>query len=251
MEAVYGEHEGMRTKLRGTTIGLALYVAVGARCLAQVPSASDILRNAERTTEGIHDFEVTIEAAVNMERVRVPKMNATMYFKKPDKVHFTSSSFVMVPREGIVVNPSLLRERYNAFVLGEESVEGRKLFKLQLAAKEAKTRLRQMLLWVDPSNWTIVKMESVPYQGRVLRLAFTYALEAGTYWLPRTLEASFEVAARDTSKRTELDMPEAPQWNEMQRPLRSGSITVTYSNYRVNVGLSDEIFERRDSPVKE
>jgi outer membrane lipoprotein-sorting protein len=251
MEAVYGEYEGMNMKLQFCLIGVVLYLAVGVRGLAQVPSGSKILQNVERTTEDIQDFTVTIEANVNMERVRVPKMAATLYFKKPDKIHFTSQNFVMVPREGIVVNPSLLRERYNPVVLGEDTIEGKKLHKLQLTAKDPKARSRQMLLWIEPSNWTIARMETIPYQGRFLRLAFTYGLEQGKYWLPQTLHATFENVLRDSTKRTELDMPESPQWNEMQRPLRSGSITVTYSNYKVNVGLSDEIFERRDRPVKE
>lgn len=239
-------------KLLSGMVAFALFVFLVPFGDAHAQNASTILNNVEKGFEGIDDFEVTLEADVDIERVRVPKMQATMYFKKPDRVHFTSSSFVMLPREGIVVNPSLLRERYNASELGKDTLDGRIVHKLQLDAKAAQIRLRQMLLWVEPSNWTIVRMETMPYQGRVLRLSFAYELVGGTHWLPRTLQASFETTGRDTTDRMELLQvdPDTPQRSEMRRPLRSGTITVRYSDYKLNVGLPDELFEQQNRPVQ-
>jgi outer membrane lipoprotein-sorting protein len=218
---------------------------------AEMPSAVTVMENVEKGFEGVQDFQVTIDAAIDMERVRVPKMTGTLYFKRPDKIHFASANFIMVPREGIVMNPSLLRERYQPVLVGEEEVEGKKLYKLQLTARTEKIRPREIQLWIDPSSWTIAKMETVPYQGRILRFTFDYELQEGKFWLPRTLQASFDVLARDTSGQSESEV-EPPQGLErMRRPPRSGRITVTYSDYKVNVGLPDELFERQGGPVKE
>lgn len=238
-------------RLWRTAVGFALALTLGGQCAAQTLKAPEIMKNVERGFEKVHDFVATIEANVDMERVRIPKITATMYFKKPDKVHFTSTSFAMVPREGIVLNPSLLRERYEPKVSGEEVVDGRRLYKLALTAKEAKVRPGQLLLWIDPSVWTIARMETVPYQGRVLRFSFTYALQAGSFWLPETMKATYDVVAADSSvKRLDLDMPAAPQLEEIRRPTRSGSITVKYLDYKVNVGISDDVFEKREGASK-
>jgi outer membrane lipoprotein-sorting protein len=219
---------------------------------AQESAGSAMMQNVGRGTEGIQDFVAKIEANVDMERLRVPKMNATLYFKKPDKVHVDSPGFAMLPREGVVLNAGTLRARYDATVIGEESIEGKKLVKLQLTGKAQNIRPRQLFVWVDQTAWTIAKMESVPYQGRILKLEFTYATQSGGYVLPQTLKASFEVAARDSTQRLlDIDLPNAPQLNEMnQRAPRSGSITVKYLEYRINVGLSDEIFEKKENPPK-
>jgi hypothetical protein len=95
-------------------------------------------------------------------------------------------------------------------------------------------------------------MESVPYQGRILRLEFTYASQPGGYILPETLKASFESTSRDSTQRIlDIDMPNAPQLNEInQRAPRSGSITVKYLEYKINVGLSNDIFEKKENPSK-
>lgn len=214
-------------------------------------TALEIMKNIERTVEDVKDYTVELQAEVNMERMRIPKMMATMYFKRPDKIDFKSESFVILPREGIALDPALLRARYDATLIGEEQIGEMKTHKLQLAAKETKTRLRQMFLWVDPSNWTIIKMETIPYQGRVLTALFTYALQEGKYWLPQALKISFEASGRDTTtRRTEPDVASSPSLEEMQRPPRSGNITVSYSNYKVNVGLTDEFFKKKDRPDK-
>ena len=218
----------------------------------QESTGSAILRNVARGNEGIQDFVAKIEASVDMERLRVPKMNATLYFKKPDKVHFDAPGFAMLPREGVVLNSATLRARYDAAVVGEESVEGKKLVKLQLTGKEQNIRPRQLFAWVDQSVWTITKMESVPYQGRILRLEFTYATQSGGHVLPQTLKASFESVARDSTQRPlDLDLPPASQLDEIrQRVPRNGSITVKYLEYKINVGLSDDIFEKKETPPK-
>jgi outer membrane lipoprotein-sorting protein len=238
-------------RLWRTAIGFMIVLAISVQCAAQVLKAPDIMKNVERGFENVRDFVATIEASVDMERVRIPKISATMYFKKPDKVHFSSSSFAMLPREGIVLNPSVLRERYEPKMSGEEVVEGRRLYKLALTAKEAKVRPSQLYLWIDPSAWTIARMETVPYQGRVLRFSFTYALQAGNIWLPETMKATYDVAVADSSvKRLDLDMQASPQPDEIRRPPRSGSITVKYLDYKVNVGISDDVFEKRDGASK-
>jgi outer membrane lipoprotein-sorting protein len=219
---------------------------------SQESAGSVILQNVARGNEGIQDFVATIEAKVDMERLRVPKMNATLYFKKPDKVHFDSPGFAMLPREGVVLNVGALRTRYNATIVEEESVDGKKLLKMQLTGKDQVVRPRQLFVWVDQTVWTIAKMESVPYQGRILRLEFTYATQSGGYVLPQTLKASFESSGRDSTQRPlDLDLPNTPQLGDLnQRVPRSGSIFVKYLDYKINTGLSDDIFEKKENSPK-
>jgi outer membrane lipoprotein-sorting protein len=228
-----------------------LFVSAQAQKKGPDLSAAAMMLNTEKGFEGVHDFVATIEAEIDMERMRVPKMSATMYFKKPDKIHFSSTNFAMLPREGIVLDPSHLRERYEPKILGDEMLNGRNVHKLELTAREAKIRPGRLILWVDPATWTISRMETVPYQGRVLRLLFTYESQAGGFLLPKTMKASFELVARDSSeKQLNLDMQAPPQFDEAPRPSRSGSITVKYLEYKVNVGLSDEIFEKKEEAPK-
>jgi hypothetical protein len=208
-------------------------------------TAEKVMENVVNVFEPVNDFIVTIEADVQMERIQVPHMKAVLYFKKPDKVHFSSQAFLMVPREGIVLNPANLRNNYDAVIVQEEKNDTSKFIKLQLAAKNASVRVRQLTVWVDPSNWTIVKMETVPYGGRTLMLVFTYTLLGNKYLLPEKLVASFGSQTETAESKNDLLDIKAQELDERQRPApRGGSVTVTYSDYKINTGIDDAIFEK-------
>lgn len=240
-------------KRMNIVLSITLLVAVALPLQAQKSSevsAPAMMRYVEKGFEAVQDFTVTLNAEVDMERVRVPKMVATLYYKKPDKVHVASPSFAMLPREGMVLNPAVLNQRYQPTLKEKETVDGKELFKIELSAREARIRPARLTIWIDPANWTIARMESAPYQGRTLRLAMTYGLEQGTMWLPKTLSASFESIARDTTAKLDLNLQAVPDPDEQRRPPRSGKINVQYLDYKINTGLSDEIFEKKDGAGK-
>jgi hypothetical protein len=94
-------------------------------------------------------------------------------------------------------------------------------------------------------NWTLLKMETIPYEGRTLVMVFTYECQEEKYWLPVKMVASFTTESDKPQK--DSTPPAENQFDTMQRSMpRSGSVTVVYSNYRINRGLSDELFEKKE-----
>lgn len=217
----------------------------------KAPTAAEVLRNLEATFRNVNDLTVTVVGDVNMENLRVPRMTVTMYFKRPDKVHFVSPSFSIVPREGLSPNPDRWRQDYDATMLGLDTVNGRPAWKLQMAAKDPQVRLRQAYVWVDAARWTLVRLASMPYGGRTISFEFEHDRPDGRTWLPAKLTALF--GSGGESAEPMFRIPEgapnaAQQVEEMQRSARSGSVTLRYEGYRINTGLSDTLFivpERR------
>ena len=74
--------------------------------------------------------------------------------------------------------------------------------------------------------------------GRTVEIAFTYETVDGKYTLPSTMTAYFEFSGGDNTI--------------MQRKQRhgllpsKGTVEVKYSDYSVNTGLSDEIFQKKE-----
>ncbi|HEY4613724.1 MAG TPA: hypothetical protein VII11_12130 [Bacteroidota bacterium] len=224
-------------------LNILLFLYLGSFVQLQL-TGDEILRRVEQQLAPVNDYTVDLEAEVNMDRLRIPKMKATMYFKKPDKVHFEAPGFAMLPREGVALNPTWLRERFDATVVGRDTIDGRIVQKLQLAAKDRKTRLRQLFVWIDAERWTVTKFETIPYEGRSLTVTFHHALQESRYWLPDTMSASFGFAAEEPDSLPGVYQYK-PQLREMVGQQRGGYVKVAYSNYRMNTGLSDELFERK------
>lgn len=247
METIHREHEAVKIRSRQTILVLLGALLCVGTAPAQQLRGLEILQKVEQNFTAINDFIVDLEVDVNMDRLRMPRMKATMYFKQADKLHFDAPEFAMIPRDGVFLNPRLLRERYDVVLAGEESIASVRVHKLQLAAKEVSARVRQMYVFVDPSNWTIVKMEMAPFPGRVVMFDFVHERQKGDFWMPTRLVASFSTAEPDTTAPLpELAQEVSPRYNEMRGPLRSGSITIVYSRYRINVGLSDDIFSTKN-----
>jgi outer membrane lipoprotein-sorting protein len=203
------------------------------------------MENMRAAFAGVQDFVASVEGDAAMERMQIPHMQATMYFKKPDKVHFASKGFFLMPREGAALNPDALWLQYDASLAGGDTVDGKPLIKLQLAAKEEKTRLRQLYVWIDPASWTIAHLQTVPYEGRTLSLQFSYERVQDAYWLPSKVTVSFGSVAEKNASSDEA----APQGSgpmALGRAPRSGSVTLMYSNYLVNHGIDDSIFENQE-----
>ncbi len=210
----------------------------------KLPAGGEVLARIAKGTAGIQDYTVNLTVDVDMERIRIPRARATMYFKKPDKVHFDSPNIALIPREGMAFNSAAVLEQYTAETEGMDTVNGLKVLKLQLAAKESTARLRQLFAWVDPETWTVTRIQTIPYEGRLLTLDFVYGVQEENFTLPALLTARFDVFA-ESGARTLARPPTAPDTplDQMQsRTPRSGSISIQYSNYRINTGLSDDIF---------
>ena len=219
---------------------LALLVALVAGGGIQQPTADEILRRVEQGMQGVNDYTVRLQASVDMERLQMPSMEATMYFKAPDKIHFESQSFAMLPREGLALNPADLRRKFESESLGKDTVGAVVCHLLRLRPRSDETAEKSVLLWVDPARWVVLQMRTQPFEGRRLLARFSYLKVDGRFWLPETLVASFETLGAPAEAGPGA-VPEAQQ----RRPLRQGSITVIYSGYAVNTGLTDEFFEER------
>ena len=113
------------------------------------------------------------------------------------------------------------REMYNGEVVGEETVEGRATWKLELAAKSEDVSYPRRVMWVDQATYIPLKQELYALSGMLLKT-----------W---TMTEITEVEGRQVAMRMEI----ADQ-------LQEGSSTVLmYESITFKVALEDEIFSTR------
>jgi outer membrane lipoprotein-sorting protein len=196
-----------------------------------------ILKNIEAGRAAVKDYTVTLDIVADVERVNVPPMKAKMYFKYPDKVHFDSKGFALLPREGLALNPETLTRLYTVNRVSRDTLEGTPEYTLELRAKSEKTRIQRLVLSVNPARWTIDRVQIRRGGERLITMQFSHASTDG-HWLPAEAVASFSVAS-DTTEAGTLD-PTAPM-RPPQMP-RTGKISIHFSNYQINTGLSDSLF---------
>ncbi len=201
-------------------------------------SGEAVLRNVDARLAPVHDYTVTLDVVADIERLNVPPMHATMYFKQPDKIHLDAEGFALLPREGLQPEIGKLLSRYNVAETGSDTLGGVPVRRVTLQAKSERGFPRMLSVYVDPRRWTTERIVTKGSADRVATITFSY-IQVDGVWLPGEMTAAFSIAQADS---LEGDLPAAPM-RPQQMP-RKGTVTVRFSEYRLNTGLNDEIFTK-------
>ncbi|MAT40213.1 MAG: hypothetical protein CL946_11485 [Ectothiorhodospiraceae bacterium] len=215
---------------------LCLTLALAFTATAQ-PRAQEVMKNVRAQFDRVKDYTVDIRAKVDIPRVQVPAMEAKLYFKQPDKVHLKADGFAMIPKDAVSFNPHVFEdERYDMVVQGTESIGGKGCYKVKLLARSDTLRVQRAMVYVDSTDWLILRLESDPNQGRSAVANITYALIENKYFLPSKAEVNMDAPPMRLRPGQSIKKDE-------QEEGQQASASIEYSNYKVNTGLSDSLFE--------
>jgi outer membrane lipoprotein-sorting protein len=202
-------------------------------------SPAEILKRLEAELHQLRDYTVTLDVVANLERLSIPPMQLTMYYKAPDLVHFDAKGFALVPREGVPWSPSWLTQRFRAESAQPDTLEGLGVIRLELEPRDDRARTRRVTVWVDPACWTAIRVFTATVDGRMINASFVYARVEG-FWLPSMLTLTVSTPPADT---TLAAGQTGPAIHGMGGRFRSGTIEVRYSDFHLNTGLSDTLFQ--------
>ena len=225
----------LRQRVMPRVLALSVAAAV-AVARGGDPAGETILRNVEARLAAVHDYTVTLDVVADIERLNVPPMHATMYFKQPDKVHIDAEGFAMLPREGLQPNVGKLLAKYAVAGVGRDTLDGSAVRTVTLQAKSDRSFPRSLTLYVNPERWTTERIVTSGAADRRVTISYSYVQVEGV-WLPGGMTAAFTLAPPDSIG---IDLPAGPL--RPQQAPRNGTVTVRYSNYRLNTGLSDDLF---------
>jgi len=208
-------------------------------------TADDILRHLQSAFAEVEDYTVRLHAEIDMEQVRVPPMDVTVYFKQPDKIHLQSKGFAMLPREGIFMNPNRFsKENFYMSLLGKETLKNVETYKIELVPRKEEIKVRKLTIWVDPERWIFLKVHTISWRGQSAQVDFEYTQFQDNYWLPVRATATINLKEFKGFSHFFHKMPGRERENAAGSGAKTGRITIQFSDYKINVGLSDSIFEQ-------
>jgi len=210
-----------------------------SEAVAQQLTAEKILLNVKQQFDHIEDYTAMLTAKVNMARLRVPQMQVKIYFKQPNKFHTESKNTSFLPRNIFDLNPSDLLSKFDATLQEKEQSDGKTLYKIRLISKPERGRpARESFVWVNGERWTIDRFEAVPTETRKIEVTIDHTVIDGKFVVPLKIVAKFDVIVNTDSLAEKIYSP--------QRVPQRGTVELTYSDYRINTGLSDDIFEKKE-----
>jgi len=195
----------------------------------------------ERKYSELKDYMVDVKVHFDIETLKAPDMQAKLYFKAPDKMKVKSPKIFFFPKEGGYFNPSLFKKKeFEVKLLERLILDGKNVVRLKLTPTDTGISNKVFVLTIDTDRNLIKEIKISPSEGREIKAAIEYGMFNG-FELPIRIDLQLDIPEGEPS-----GMREFTQFGQRAKRI-TGKVQITYSNYKVNSGLSDEMFKEKDS----
>lgn len=226
-------------------ISVLILIAVS---YSQEKNPEAILEKVKLEFEKVEDYQVDVKIKVDVDFLKMPDREATIYYKKPDKFHIDSENFAMLPKSGLNFSPlGFLNYKYTAFYERTDTINGTFTSVVKVIPLEGSADVILSTFWIDTTRNLILKVEASRKPQGTYIIDLKYLKTSGGFWLPSSLVFSFTVDRSLIPKRFNDtgDSKSKEKSKDSEKP-ETGKVYLYYSNYKVNTGLTDEFFDNKD-----
>jgi hypothetical protein len=192
----------------------------------------------EKKYSELKDYTADVNVHFDMETFKTPDMQAKLYFKAPDKMKVESKGVFFFPREGGYFNPGLFKKDDFEIKMLEPAAEGKKEVRLRIVPKKKEKMGREFVLLIDRKDDLVREIHTSQFDGRETKAKIEYGTY-GSFELPRYILLTLDLPSVDPGEKRGF----GPFEQKSERV--TGTIEITYTNYRVNTGLKDDMFKSK------
>lgn len=219
---------------------LLILITIG---FSQSKDPDEILKTVIKNFDRVQDYVVDVNIKVDVQGVKVPETKAKIYFKQPDKIHLESEGFAMLPKDGMLFSPSsLLKKDYTAIYEKDVEMNGAKVSVIKVIPSGEQSEIILSTLWVDQSKKMIRKIESTTKSDGTFSIDFNYNDEI-KFPLPTQIVFYFNLDKMNLQFNNKNSNPDNPKRGFDSTT--KGKVVVKYSNYVINKGINDSVFEEK------
>jgi outer membrane lipoprotein-sorting protein len=196
----------------------------------------------------VNDYQVDVNIKVDIEFVKVPETKAIIYYKQPDKVHLEAEGFAMLPKKGMEFSPtSLIQKDHTAIYEQDVDLNGIKTSIVKIIPLGDQGDVILTTLWIDQKEKIIRKVESTTKTNGTFTIDFSYS-DKIKYPLPEKIVFAFNIDKMNLPVNISGDKSDSEKKNKNKTSdsRTKGKVIVSYSNYIVNKGIADSVFEEKN-----
>ncbi|MGY8780303.1 MAG: hypothetical protein ACKVJJ_01415 [Fidelibacterota bacterium] len=235
---------------------------------AQTPSIEQIRDNVILKFSQIKDYQVDVKISIKMTGFRMPKKKIRMYYKRPDKIKVKTRGFAILPKTGVNGNPNQFLGMLKHVTEIKPTIhENRPFYKimgkvnpdsLKIPIKVKKDEISEIIMdvFVDAENWLITEV-SVYLDSESIFTFKTDYIEINKVMVPE--QSVFKIGVKGISRwttqnpfdfggpgsnREDFEKIAKNAGFDSKKDEFVGEMSMTFSKYKVNQGINDEIFIR-------
>jgi len=236
-------------KLKFVLLSLMIFITM-SEFSPQSKDPDEILDGVKAAFKKIEDYEVDIHVKIDVDFLKVPDSEAKLYFKQPNKIHVESEKFALLPRQGLDFSPlGLISGKYTALYEREDTIRDIPTSVVKIIPLGNDGDIILSTFWIDQTRNLIIRVESTKKPTGTFTIDFTYEKSDDHYELPSQMEFTFSVDRMMFPRGMDGQLDDDDDSNKISNST-TGKVYITYTNYKVNQGLPDELFETENNRSK-
>ncbi|HRG58784.1 MAG TPA: hypothetical protein PK323_07470 [Bacteroidia bacterium] len=210
---------------------------------AQDYNPQPLLDSVKNKFNKVNDYTADIKIKVNVSFLKIPVKEGKLYFKKPDKVKLVSKGFAMLPKRGMNFTfNELFEKKYNAIFVKNEICNKVITYVIKIIPLDDAADILLATLWIDRKTQTIIKIDAISKSNGSFVTSFNYPHQPNPFNLPSELIFTFDVTKATLPMGVTGDFDAEKPKSKDNKPQKA-TLSISYSNYEVNKGITDSFFK--------
>lgn len=206
---------------------------------------NQLIAEAKAKIEKVNNYEASGRMKTNVAFLKVPVANIKVYFKKPNKLKIKSEKGIsFIPKGAVTINMNNILADNNYLVIdaGTEKIGNTIVRVARLLPNDDNSEVVLSTVYIDPLNNLIKKTKTTTKENGTFELEMEYSKFA-EYSLPDKIIFSFNTKDYKLPKGVTFDFDDGTTTQKSPDiKNKKGRAEITFSNYIINKGVSDEVF---------
>ena len=221
---------------------LVVFILTGVVGFGQ--TAEEILKGVIDKIDLVEDYQADVQIKAAFPFIKVPIAKATIYFKQKDKFKVESKGIAILPKQGMSdLTGFLSNEKKYSAVLGEaKTINEHKTRLISILPTDENSEIILAKVYISTSEDLIYRTVLTTKSSGTVSIDYEYNLNK-KYGLPNKMTFTVDIKKFKMPKSVASDIRN----NEKKKKYKEnekGTIVLTFSNYLVNKGISDEVFKK-------
>jgi outer membrane lipoprotein-sorting protein len=221
---------------------LVVFILTGVVGFCQ--TAEEILKGVIDKIDLVEDYQADVQIKAAIPFIKVPIAKATIYFKQKDKFKVESKGIAILPKQGMSdLTGFLSNEKKYSAVLGEaKTINEHKTRLISILPTDENSEIILAKVYISTSEDLIYRTVLTTKSSGTVSIDYEYNLNK-KYGLPNKMTFTVDIKKFKMPKSVASDIRN----NEKKKKYKEnekGTIVLTFSNYLVNKGISDEVFKK-------
>lgn len=209
--------------------------------------ADALVKKVRDKMNQVTDYIASGKLKTDVTFLKIPVSNVQVFYKKPDRFRVKKDGGIsLLPKGGVSINLNslMMGENYTAVPAGETVINGITVKIIKLLPLDDNSAVVITSMYIDEKALLVYKAITTTRENGTYDMQMSYGKFA-QYGLPDKVIFSFNTKDYKLPKGVtfEYDSGETPKSTEDKLKSKKGKVELTYNNYVINQGISDDIFK--------